>query len=269
MKKRIICFALAACFALFAFAGCNSNSKPKDANISQADFFKLAIEQRFDYVPLFDEGSTPTNSSEYLMYAFILDKDNLKAQSEDFVKMPQSYVEEVASAHFKVDSLTHRPLLHTWDYNKDAGEYTATGWSYNSEPAYKLISCTTEERDGKTVYKAVAAPIGIEEFYVNLSLNSTEDLEYDAQSQGMRDFLALINDSGIYKEGMTYYDAFIALFDAGKGDSLPLTERTDTFTYYMEGDNAVFLAHEVAFSSPKTEGGVPVDDASDGAETQE
>ena len=249
MKKRVLCFILAVCFSLFLLAGCNDNSEPKDANMSPSEFFKLAIEQRFDYVPLFDEGSASVNSSEYLMYAFILDKDNIKEQGT----MSKAYVDEVVAEHFNVEGLTHRPLMNTWDYDKDTEEYTATGWGYNAEPAYKLISCTTEERDGKTVYKAVATPIDIEDFYFSVSLYSPVDLNYTTTSQNMRDFLSLINDSGIYKEGMTYYDAFVALFDAGKADSMPSTERTDTFTYYMDGDNVVFLAHEVSFSSNSTD----------------
>lgn len=263
MKKKVLCLVLSVCFALCLFAGCSGGNSEKatPADVSQADFYKLAYEQRFDYVPLFDEGNAPTSTADYLMYAFVLDDENIKAQSEGNAQMSKAYVESVVTTHFELDaeSLKHRPMLHTWEYDAETETYTAIPGGYNEEAAYKLVSVTAENKNGKAVYTVVATPVGIEELWY--LINAPVDFENEFASKELSDFHALLKDSGVYKDGMTYSDAILALFEAGKGDELPDTKRTDTFKYYVDEEgNVVFLAHEVAFEAPVTHGGVAVEE---------
>ena len=67
------------------------------------EYFEFAIENRLDYVPLFEEGETPTQSQEYLYYAFILNLDNW---GDDKGLMTKDYVEQVIQTHFEVDSVS-------------------------------------------------------------------------------------------------------------------------------------------------------------------
>ena len=250
MKKRIFCVTLAVCMALLMFAGCTSGTKTDDKTLSESEFFKLAIDQRFDYVPLFDAGSTFKDTSDYLMYAFILNADELKEAGTP-VTMSKEYVEEVIHSHFLVsDEIKHRPLLHTWDYADET--YTASAWAYNYEPMFRMLSCEMSKMDDKVVYNVKAMPIGIVELITGDWINESAVINSDNPSPELLALFDLAAEYNVKTEGKTFYEVMVALLDAGAGDKLPQTKRVDSFSFYIDAEsgNAVFLSHQVTFETP-------------------
>jgi hypothetical protein len=49
-----------------------SNIPSNDIQALREEYFEFGIENRLDYVPLFDEGKAPASSAEYLFYAFAI-----------------------------------------------------------------------------------------------------------------------------------------------------------------------------------------------------
>ena len=112
------------------------------------EYFEFAIENRLDYVPLFEEGEAPAQSEEYLYYAFIINLDNW---GDDKGIMTKDYVEQVIQTHFEVDSVTHGPLERGWDY--DGEEYIAHPMGVNEEPIYVLQTYDTYTKDQRTIFE--------------------------------------------------------------------------------------------------------------------
>lgn len=71
------------------------------------DYFEFGIENRLDYVPMFEEGKAPSSSTEYLDYAFAINLDNW---GDDKGTMTRDYVEQVIRTHFEVENIIHSPL---------------------------------------------------------------------------------------------------------------------------------------------------------------
>lgn len=63
--------------SILPLAGSEPGKPVNDMETLRKEYFEFAIENRLDYVPLFEEGETPTQSEKYLNYAFIIDLDNL------------------------------------------------------------------------------------------------------------------------------------------------------------------------------------------------
>ncbi len=253
MRKTFISMLLAAALVLCMLSGCaGGGDKPDETaqteeakTMTAQDFFWLAAENRFDCVPLFDEGSAPKTSDEYLMYAFIMNEEPLKSNMDGYVVMPASLVDETAEKYFGVTSLAHASDEGMWVYDGAAGEYTATGWGYANEPSYIMEDCTAEETEAGTVYTVSCRTLAAEEFDgMELSPYFIIDFtENDYDSGGLRALNALIKDSGLYKEGMTYGEALTALMDAGRTGEIPVSSRLLTYKFRMEDGHPVFLAH--------------------------
>jgi len=123
-------------------------------------FFDLAIANRFDYVPEFTEGYAPSESPEYLYYAFILfDLKEWKA-GHDFLTV--EYVEDVITSHFQVKKVIHQSSRKDWHF--DGKVYTVQPGSFNTEPIYRLKKIDTYKQDGKKIYDVVAEQFNFDEF---------------------------------------------------------------------------------------------------------
>jgi len=120
--------------------------------------FNLAIAHRFDYVPEFAEGKAPSESPDYLYYAFILDLKDWKAGNEFLTK---EYVEKVITSHFPVRQVIHKSSR---DWTFDGRVYTVRPGSYNTEPVYGLKQYKSYRQNGRTIYDVVLAYYAFNEF---------------------------------------------------------------------------------------------------------
>lgn len=125
-----------------------SNERSNDMEALRKEYFEFAIENRLDYVPLFEEGETPTQSQEYLYYAFIINLDNW---GDDKGIMTKDYVEQVIQTHFEVDSVSHGPIERGWDY--DGEKYIAHPAGVNEEPIYLLKTYDAYTQDQRTIFE--------------------------------------------------------------------------------------------------------------------
>lgn len=83
------------------------NSSSNNIQAMREDYFEFGIENRLDYVPMFEEGKAPSSSTEYLDYAFAINLDNW---GDDKGTMTRDYVEQVIRTHFEVENIIHSPL---------------------------------------------------------------------------------------------------------------------------------------------------------------
>lgn len=125
-----------------------NNEDNNDIPALRGEYFEFGIENRLDYVPMFDEGKAPSSSTEYLFYAFAI---NLEKWGNDKGTMTRDYVEQVIRTHFEVGNITHAPMLKGWDY--DGEKYTAIPQGIKEKPIYVLQELNSYTQNGRTVYE--------------------------------------------------------------------------------------------------------------------
>ncbi len=169
------------------------------------EYYEFGIENRLDYVPVFEEGKAPSSSTEYLFYAFAV---NLKNWGDDKGTMTRDYVEQVIHTHFEVEDITHASLHKGWDY--DGEKYTAIPQGIKEEPIHVLQEYDTYAQNGRTIYE-----ITLDQCSFGGVLPSDEDL------------------AGI-KEGIVSGDL-----------SALTVQQTECFQYYLDQatGEVVFLSH--------------------------
>lgn len=113
-------------------------------------FYRLAQQHRFDYMPCFETGKAPTESPDYLFFAFAINLDNWGA---DKGKMSAAYVEDTVLSYFGVSSLSHLPLRKSWNYSE--GVYTALPQGLRDLPVYAMRSMSVRLQDGITLYEII------------------------------------------------------------------------------------------------------------------
>lgn len=116
----------------------------------RGEYFDFGIENRLDFVPIFEEGKTPSNSAEYLFYAFAINLDNW---GDDKGTMTRGYVEQVINSHFEVKDIIHSSLRKGWDY--DGEKYIAVPGGIKDKPIFVLQEYITYTQDNQTVYDIV------------------------------------------------------------------------------------------------------------------
>ena len=210
-------------------------------------YFQLTTQNRFDFVPEFEAGNPPASSSEYLMYAFILDSARYKEEP-----MPRDYVENVIKTHFEVQTVVHEPMTRLWNY--DGSVYTPTGWSYGYEPFYGLVSsATTTDAEGRTIYDVTLDYYGFDEFAFSDPQDFTLPLDFDGSmlsdySEGMQYVIDRMGKR-IESRELSVVEAILQM--VADGDTAHFNViRTERFTFYLEGENAVFLSHEYLGYAP-------------------
>jgi len=109
--------------------------------------FDFAQHWRIDYMPFFEKGKAPTESPEYLFWAFAINLDNW---GEDKGRMSKEYVGDVVLQHFGVPALSHLSMWKGWDYEN--GIYTAYPGGLKELPLYAL-------REFKTYYGEYGQPV--------------------------------------------------------------------------------------------------------------
>lgn len=113
-------------------------------------YYQFAQTYRLDYVPVFAEGSTPTESPAYLNYAFVLNLDNWGEQKGT---MSKGYVGQVALTYFGLSEIAHLPMWKCWNF--DGKTYTAMPQGFNPVPMYFLQSYETYKKDGVVYHEVV------------------------------------------------------------------------------------------------------------------
>lgn len=109
---------------------------------------------RLDYLPVFSDALYPENNgvpdaaSEYLMWLYATNMDELKAQGY----MDADWVETTIQAHFPIRRLSMDDLPKTWEFRNGRYEPVATG--VNPKPLVRLDSLEADVSDERTVYTA-------------------------------------------------------------------------------------------------------------------
>lgn len=160
MKKRVLFLFLSLALVLSACAkpapsgDGAANTPPSsqtpaigDEGTLRGEYFDFAEKNRLDYIPFFAEGSAPTDSAEYLFYAFAV---NLYNWGEDKGTMTRDYVDKVIHDHFEAGEIVHASMSKAWDY--DGQKYTAVPQGINDEPLCVLKSADSAAENGRTVY---------------------------------------------------------------------------------------------------------------------
>lgn len=184
---------------------------PRNFEALEAYYYQFAQTYRFDYVPEFAEGNPPTESPDYLMYAFAINLDNWGEQKG---RMSKAYVDEVALSYFNQPGIAHMPVRKGWDF--DGKTYSALPQGVNPEPVYFLRSCRSYRKAGQTYYEVV------------LDNCIRQEGEFDPAALGLDTLQKLLNE----------YD---------RDSFYPI--RREKFVYYisshMAGEKPVFVSHEL------------------------
>ncbi|MEL7568838.1 MAG: hypothetical protein AAGU27_28770 [Dehalobacterium sp.] len=174
MKNPIVAFAVVLTVAIFGIltVGCNVQEVPeeshdtlqntenientknieeiksKDMAALRGTYFDFGIRYSLDYVPFFEAGEAPTDSPEYLFYAFAINLDNW---GDDKGVMTRDYVDKVIHDHFEVGDITHTAMSKGWDY--DGEKYTAIPQGIKDKPIFVLNSWDSFNENGRTIYR--------------------------------------------------------------------------------------------------------------------
>ena len=187
------------------------SGSPRSFEALEAYYYQFAQTYRFDYVPEFAEGNTPTESPDYLMYAFAINLDNWGEQKG---RMSKAYVDEVALSYFNQPSISHMPMRKCWDF--DGATYSALPQGVNPKPVYLLRSCQTYLKENNTYYEVV--------------LDNC------------------VRDDGVLDPAALNLDSLQKLLSAYGRDSFHPIQR-EKFVYYlsghMAGEKPVFVSHEL------------------------
>lgn len=113
----------------------------------QTYFYDFGQKWRLDYIPYFEEGQAPTESADYLMWAFAI---NLDGWGEPLA-MSKDYVHDAVLQNFGVYDVSHTPLRKTWDF--DGEKYVPSApWAYAELPIYLLTDFSVSEGEYGVVY---------------------------------------------------------------------------------------------------------------------
>ena len=110
----------------------------------QAWFFDFARDYRLDYMPRFtQENGAPTDSGEYLYWAYTINLDNWGDQKGT---MPRSYVDETVWNYFHITPILHRSHHKQWGFDEETQVYTAWPDSLRPQPFYLLNCIEVDDR---------------------------------------------------------------------------------------------------------------------------
>ncbi len=172
------------------------NTAPKEYERLAKYYFDFSRENRLDYVPFFAEKEAPTESPDYLFWAFAINLDNW---GDDKGIMSQSYVDEVVASHFEITGISHLSMRKAWDY--DGEKYTALPQSIREKPIYILKEYSTYIQNGIQTYEVVLYNCGLS----NDTIPNEEDIERIRNNaiNGLTDELTLFQT-----EKITYRHSF-------------------------------------------------------------
>ncbi|ATW26822.1 hypothetical protein [Candidatus Formimonas warabiya] len=181
---------------------------PPDMAALRGEYFDFAIKHRLDYIPFFEEGKAPTDSTEYLFWAFAVNLDNW---GEDKGTMTRVYVDTAIHDHFEVGEIAHASMWKGWDY--DGEKYVAVPGSISDKPVYALREYSADVIDKRTVY--------------TITLAQCAYTTYPPSVEDMANYRTAIVSGDLSKLSVT---------------------RTETFRFYLneETGEPVFLSHTLS-----------------------
>ena len=211
MKKV---FVLLLCLSLVLCLTACQNEEDEQAEL-RGEYFDFAMDYRLDYIPYFALNEAPQTSDEYLMWVFTMNAEEIKSDDTyDRSHMTKEYVEEMVEKYFKATDLEHKSLFKCWDY--EDGIYLACIGSYNPLPVAVLRELNEEEQDGKTIYSVTL------------------------------DFCAKADNTALGSYGPTYEKFKEDIINGEYTDLSQIglkVDKTESFKYYLEDDELVFIEH--------------------------
>ena len=161
----LLIFALVT-LALSIFTACSDEkvaqsqkNTPPDMAALRGEYFDFAIKYRLDYVPCFEADNAPSDSNEYLFWAFAINLDNW---GEDKGTMTREYVETSIHNHFDVKEIAHKSMWKGWNY--DGEKYVAVPTSISDKPLYALQDYAEDVINGRNVYTITLAQCTFPEY---------------------------------------------------------------------------------------------------------
>lgn len=214
MKKLLV---LLLCLSLVLCLTACQNEEDEQAEL-RGEYFDFAMDYRLDYIPYFALNEAPQTSDEYLMWAFLVNVEEIKSESDASGRshMTKEYIEEMVEKHFKVTDLEHQSMIKTWNY--EDGVYVSQIFSYNPLPVVILRELNEEEQDGKTIYSVTL------------------------------DFCAKADNTALGSYGPTYEKFKEDIINGEYTDLSQIglkVDKTESFKYYLEDDEPVFIEHLV------------------------
>ena len=183
----------------------------------------FAVNWRLDYLPVFSDALYPENNgvpdaaSEYLMWLYATNMDELKAQGY----MDADWVETTIKAHFPIRRLSMDDLPKTWEFRNGRYEPVATG--VNPKPLVRLDSLEADVSDERTVYTAK---------YTFFSAG--HEIADEAEWQQLRSNILAGDLSGLWED------------------------HVDTFEFYFESGQPIFLSHSELMICPSYNAAMPL-----------
>ncbi len=123
---------------------------PEAAREMARFFLRFGREWRLDHLPAFDLGAAPTESGDYLMWAFVV---NLDGWGNSTGVMSKEYVANTVLQHFGLTDLSHTALFDIWEF--DGNRYirnTALPRGIKDEQIYLFRTFTVKDTSGDAVY---------------------------------------------------------------------------------------------------------------------
>ncbi|MFZ7102382.1 MAG: hypothetical protein ACOWWO_06965 [Peptococcaceae bacterium] len=160
-------YVLLAVVLIVLAVGCTFKSGKADLDAKaslRGEYFDFAVRNRLDYVPCFAEGDAPTDSAEYLFYAFAINLDNW---GDDKGTMTRDYVDKVIRDHFEVRDIIPASISINKHWNYDGVKYTAVPVGINDKPIYILKNYDETIENGRTVYAVTMDYCVTEEYPLN------------------------------------------------------------------------------------------------------
>lgn len=121
-------------------------------------FFDLARAQRWDFLPLFNVGETPTEVSDYINWIMCqaqvwagFDEPDKDLTPEELSK---EYVEEIISRHFNIDVPMPMTACNVDGFEFDGDKFMVWVGGWANLPDYELTDLSVDNINGIDVYTA-------------------------------------------------------------------------------------------------------------------
>ena len=170
------------------------SGQPRTFEELEAYFYQFGQAYRLDYIPTFTQGNAPTESAEYLLFAYVINKDNWGDQNT----MSRDYVNEVVSTYFGVGGLAHTSLPKCWIFDgKDT--YTPVPSGLNPVPVYFLQSYRTyRDENGQVCHEVILDKCSHKEGEIDPATMGQDTLEKLLDDYDRADFIPIMREKFVY-----------------------------------------------------------------------
>lgn len=124
----------------------------------RGQFYDIAREQRWDFMPWFEAGETPQKLEAYLNWVMIQAQVWESFENPDREKTPaklsRDYVSDLIKRHFDVYVPTPAEPCVIDRFNFDGNDFAVQVGGWANYPDYEVTELAVEDVDGKDVYTA-------------------------------------------------------------------------------------------------------------------